>query len=51
MKKLFLGFLGSGGKELKLSNLGFPDKKLTVFKKWISQPYGMIIISGPTGKR
>ena len=48
-EKAVLRLLGSGGKELKLSNLGFPDKKLTVFKKWISQPYGMIIISGPTG--
>ena len=28
---------------------GSPDNKLTTFKKWIAQPYGMIIISGPTG--
>ena len=48
-EKAVLRLLGSGGKELKLSNLGFPDNKLTTFKKWISQPYGMIIISGPTG--
>jgi len=48
-EKAVLRLLGSGGKELKLSNLGFPDNKLTVFKKWIAQPYGMIIISGPTG--
>ncbi len=48
-EKAVLRLLGSGGKELKLSNLGFPDNKLTTFKKWIAQPYGMIIISGPTG--
>jgi type IV pilus assembly protein PilB len=48
-EKAVLRLLGSGGKELNLTNLGFPDKKLTTFKKWISQPYGMIIISGPTG--
>ena len=48
-EKAVLRLLGSGGKELNLSNLGFPDKKLTTFKKWIAQPYGMIIISGPTG--
>ena len=48
-EKAVLRLLGSGGKELKLSNLGFPDNKLSVFKKWIAQPYGMIIISGPTG--
>ena len=48
-EKAVLRLLGSGEKELKLSNLGFPDNKLTTFKKWINQPYGMIIISGPTG--
>jgi len=48
-EKAVLRLLGSGEKELKLSNLGFPDSKLTTFKKWINQPYGMIIISGPTG--
>ena len=48
-EKAVLRLLGSGGKELNLSNLGFPDNKLSKFKKWINQPYGMIIISGPTG--
>jgi type IV pilus assembly protein PilB len=41
--------LGSGGKTLTLTNLGFPDDKLKIFRKWINQPYGMVIISGPTG--
>ena len=48
-EKAVLRLLGSGDKELNLSNLGFPNNKLTTFKKWINQPYGMIIISGPTG--
>ena len=48
-EKVVLRLLGSGGKELTLSNLGFPDDKLKRFRKWINQPYGMIIISGPTG--
>ena len=48
-EKAVLRLLGSGGKELNLTNLGFPGSKLTTFKKWISQPYGMVIISGPTG--
>ncbi len=48
-EKAVLRLLGSGDKELNLSNLGFPNNKLTVFKKWINQPYGMIVISGPTG--
>ena len=30
-EKAVLRLLGSGNKELNLSNLGFPDKKLTIF--------------------
>jgi len=48
-EKGVLRLLGSGDKELNLFNLGFPSNKLTTFKKWINQPYGMVIISGPTG--
>ena len=48
-EKVVLRLLGSGKLSLNLSNLGFPDNKLKVFRKWITQPYGMIIISGPTG--
>jgi len=48
-EKVVLRLLGSGTKQLTLKNLGFPDNKLKTFRKWIRQPYGMIIISGPTG--
>ncbi len=48
-EKVVLRLLGMGGKSLTLTNLGFPDDKLKVFRKWINQPYGMVIISGPTG--
>ena len=48
-EKVVLRLLGSGSKQLTLKNLGFPDQKLKIFRKWIRQPYGMIIISGPTG--
>jgi len=48
-EKAVLRLLGGGEKKLNLTNLGFPEKKLTIFKKWIKQPYGMVIISGPTG--
>ena len=48
-EKVVLRLLGSGGKTLTLTNLGFPEDKLKVFRKWINQPYGMVIISGPTG--
>ena len=48
-EKVVLRLLGSGKLSLNLSNLGFPDNKLQLFRKWIKQPYGMIIVSGPTG--
>ena len=48
-EKIVLRLLGSGSKTLTLQNLGFPEKKLKTFRKWINQPYGMVIISGPTG--
>ncbi len=48
-EKVVLRLLGSGEKTLTLTNLGFPEKKLKVFRNWISKPYGMVIISGPTG--
>jgi len=48
-EKVVLRLLGSGGKKLTLTNLGFPEDKLKVFRKCINQPYGMVIISGPTG--
>ena len=48
-EKVVLRLLGSGEKTLTLTTLGFPEYKLKVFKKWINQPYGMVLISGPTG--
>jgi type IV pilus assembly protein PilB len=48
-EKVVLRLLGSGEKKLTLTNLGFPENKLKVFRNWISKPYGMVIISGPTG--
>ncbi len=48
-EKVVLRLLGSGKLSLDLKNLGFSDHKLGIFQKWIKQPYGMVIISGPTG--
>ncbi|MBI2187453.1 MAG: type II/IV secretion system protein [Acidobacteria bacterium] len=35
--------------ELKLDILGFPEKELTRFRKYIREPYGMVLVTGPTG--
>ncbi len=35
--------------ELKLEILGFNDDTLRRFRRYITQPYGMILVTGPTG--
>lgn len=32
-----------------LKDLGFSPKKLEIYKSWLQQPQGMIILTGPTG--
>jgi type IV pilus assembly protein PilB len=36
-------------KELRLDILGFPDLELKRFRKYIAEPYGMVLVTGPTG--
>jgi type II secretory ATPase GspE/PulE/Tfp pilus assembly ATPase PilB-like protein len=35
--------------ELKLDILGFPEQELQRFRKYIREPYGMVLVTGPTG--
>jgi type II secretory ATPase GspE/PulE/Tfp pilus assembly ATPase PilB-like protein len=35
--------------ELKLDLLGFSDDVLRRFRRYIAQPYGMVLVTGPTG--
>jgi type II secretory ATPase GspE/PulE/Tfp pilus assembly ATPase PilB-like protein len=35
--------------ELTLDILGFPDEELKRFRKYIHEPYGMVLVTGPTG--
>ena len=35
--------------ELRLEILGFPDEELRRFRKYIREPYGMVLVTGPTG--
>ena len=35
--------------ELRLDILGFPDAELKRFRKYIGEPYGMVLVTGPTG--
>src|SRR3954464_5435323 len=35
--------------ELPLDILGFPEQELRRFRKYIREPYGMVLVTGPTG--
>jgi type IV pilus assembly protein PilB len=35
--------------ELRLDILGFPQAELRRFRKYIAEPYGMVLVTGPTG--
>jgi type IV pilus assembly protein PilB len=36
-------------RELRLDILGFPEDELKRFRKYIAEPYGMVLVTGPTG--
>ncbi len=36
-------------KNLRLDVLGFDEEMLTKFRKFIKEPYGMVLVTGPTG--
>ncbi|MCB5230528.1 MAG: ATPase, T2SS/T4P/T4SS family [Candidatus Cloacimonas sp.] len=48
-EKAVLRLLDKGDFGFKLTTLGFSEYNLEIFKKWIKRPYGIIIVSGPTG--
>ena len=36
-------------RDVRLDILGFPDAEVARFRKYISEPYGMVLVTGPTG--
>lgn len=48
-EKIVLRLLDSSNLELDMTNLGFEPKQLEVFQNGIHQPYGMCLVTGPTG--
>ncbi|MBL51376.1 MAG: pilus assembly protein PilB [Candidatus Marinimicrobia bacterium] len=48
-EKIVMRLLDKTGFDFNLTSLGFPKRNLGVFKKVINQPYGMVVVSGPTG--
>lgn len=48
-EKVVMRLLDKGSFEMDLTTLGFHQDDLQIFRRWIQQPYGMVVISGPTG--
>lgn len=48
-ENVVLRILDKGGLVLGLEFLGFPQKDLAAFKELVSFPYGIILVTGPTG--
>jgi len=48
-EKVVMLILDKGNLNIDLNKLGFQERALTDFARAISQPYGMVLVTGPTG--
>ena len=48
-EKVVMRLLDKGEFGFSLTTLGFSQSDLDIFHKWIKRPYGITIVSGPTG--
>lgn len=48
-EKVVLRLLDQSNLQLDMTKLGFESKQLEVFKTGIHNPYGMVLVTGPTG--
>lgn len=48
-ERITIRLLGEQSNSLTLTDLGFLDSDLAMFKQVIRRPYGMILLTGPTG--
>lgn len=48
-EKIVLRLLDSSNLQLDMTKLGFEEKQLSIFKEGIYKPYGMCLVTGPTG--
>ena len=48
-EKIVMRLLDSSAAKLNLEKLGFSDLQLDQYKHAVSRPYGMVLITGPTG--
>jgi type IV pilus assembly protein PilB len=48
-EKVVLRLLDKSNLQLDMTKLGFADQQLAYFKEAVYQPYGMVLVTGPTG--
>ena len=48
-EKIVMRLLDKGNLQLDMTKLGFEQRPLDDFKKSIKKPYGMVLVTGPTG--
>jgi len=48
-EKVVIRILSMGGEGLTLEMLGFTEEQQTLYAEAVSRPYGMVLITGPTG--
>ena len=48
-EKVVMRILDSSAANLDLTTLGFTEKQLDLYKSVVRRPYGMVLITGPTG--
>jgi type II secretory ATPase GspE/PulE/Tfp pilus assembly ATPase PilB-like protein len=46
---IVMRLLSKSAFNVSLENLGFDDRMLKIWRKMVSRPYGIILVSGPTG--
>jgi type IV pilus assembly protein PilB len=48
-EKIVMRLLDKGNLQLDMTKLGFEPEQLGIFKKALEKPYGMVLVTGPTG--
>lgn len=48
-EKLVIRLLDKSNLNVRMEQLGFRDQPLDVFKRMLRQPYGLVLVTGPTG--
>ena len=48
-EKVVMRILDAGSTTPNVNKIGFEEEQLTLFRKAAGQPYGMILVTGPTG--